>query len=59
MNLYRIDILSPDGTSAPLTDMLGTRLIRSNTAAIRAAREAAAVTGLPAALTRISGAIGI
>lgn len=56
MNLYRLDIQLPDGTSYPVADMLGPRLIRARQDAARVARSAAGYSGMPVLLTRIQGA---
>lgn len=59
MNLYRLDVQVPaehGGGSYPVSDILGPRLIRSHAAAREAGRMAAACSGWPVTLTRISGA---
>jgi hypothetical protein len=56
MNLYRLDIIEPDGSSYPVTDLLGVRLIRQR----KVADDVGSMTSLAkkrvVTLTRIYGA---
>lgn len=56
MNLYRLDILLPDGTSYPVADFVGPRLYNRRAIADRDGRAAAGYSERPVQLTRISGA---
>lgn len=56
MNLYRLDIQLPDGTSYPVADMLGPVLIRQRGRANDVGRRAAQYSGQPVLLRRIQGA---
>lgn len=56
MNLYRFDFQHPDGTSEPVTDFLGTVLMRSRFAANDRGRFLAQSRSVNVQLSRIQGA---
>lgn len=56
MNLYRLDILLPDGTSYPVADFVGTRLYNRRAIADRDGHAAAGYSERPVKLTRMQDA---